>query len=96
MPKKMSPFVIWFLIAAALLAAGSDKKKAGTQPPRPIHTPEPEYTPSARHDRIEGTVVVSINLDAEGVPHVIKVVKGLRSDLDQKAVEAVRLALVPV
>lgn len=89
MPKKISLFVIWFLIAVALFAAGSDKKKTGIKPPHPIYTPNPEYTPSARSDRIEGKVVVNINLDANGIPHDTKVVKGLRSDLDEKAIEAV-------
>jgi TonB family protein len=34
-------------------------------------------------------VTVRLNLDADGIPHDMKVVKGLRSDLDKKAIEAV-------
>ena len=89
MLKKTSSFIIWFLIATALFATGTDRKKPGIKPPKPIYTPAPEYTPSARTDRIQGKVVVFIRLDADGIPHDMKVVKGLRSDLDEKAIEAV-------
>jgi periplasmic protein TonB len=89
MTKKTSLFVSWFLIAVALFAAGNDGKKAGTKPPKPIYTPDAEYTASARQDKIEGKVVLNINLDAEGIPRDMKVLKGLRPDLDEKAVEAV-------
>lgn len=33
--------------------------------------------------------MVQVNLDADGIPHDMKVVRGLRKDLDAKAVEAV-------
>lgn len=91
MLKKASLWKGWFMVAVVLFAAGSEGQKAATKdaPPKVIYNPDPEYTASARHDRVQGIVVVYINLDAQGIPHDAKVVKGLRSDLDKKAVEAV-------
>jgi len=93
MPKttKAKQFLAWLLLAVAPLALGGNEKKANSTdvPPKPIYTPDPEYTPSARHDQVQGIVVVRINLDADGIPHDVKVARGLRSDLDQKAIEAV-------
>ena len=91
MLKKASLWKCWFLLAVTLFAFGSEGQKAATQdaPPQVIYNPDLEYTPAARRDRVQGPVVVYINLDAEGIPHDMKVVKKLRSDLDQKAVEAV-------
>jgi len=58
-------------------------------PPKPIYTPNPEYTVAARRDRIQGIVVVKLNLDIDGVPHDMKIARTLRQDLDEKAIEAV-------
>jgi len=80
-----------FLFVVGLLAVASDGNKSATKdvPPKPIYTPDPEYTPAARHDKVQGVVMVRLNLDADGIPHDMKVVRGLRSDLDKKAIEAV-------
>jgi TonB family protein len=96
MPKRIFFSVICFLVGMGLLAAGSDGKKMGIKPPKAIYHPDPEYTPSAREDRIEGIVVVNIKVDEQGIPRDLKVLKSLRSDLDQKALEAVsRWRFVP-
>ena len=92
MPKRTKTMgLCWFLCVVSLLAVASDGNKSTTKdvPPKLIYTADPEYTPSARHDRIQGVVTVTLNVDADGVPHDMKVVRGLRSDLDKKAIEAV-------
>lgn len=61
----------------------------GTTPPKPIYTPDPAYSVAARRDRVQGIVVVQLNLDADGIPHDMKVVRSLRPDLDDKAIQAV-------
>jgi periplasmic protein TonB len=83
--KRLSVF--WLILFVGLFALAKDGKKQST-PPKPIYTPDAEYTSSARHDRIEGTVTVSMVVGADGIPHDLKVVNGLRSDLDKKAIEA--------
>ncbi len=92
MPKRTKRLpLVWCLFAVGLLAAASDGSKPTTKdiPPKLIFTPDPEYTPSARNDRVQGVVTVSVNLDVDGIPHDMKVVRGLRPDLDKKAIEAV-------
>jgi len=85
---------IFFLIGTVAFCVSGwsipkDKSKNGVTATKPIYTPDPEYTTAARRDGIQGVAVVHLNLDAEGVPHDVKVVRSLRSDLDPKAVEAV-------
>lgn len=50
---------------------------------------EPEYTPEANHDKVEGTSVLYVEVGPDGAAHNIRVVKSLRPDLDQKAILAV-------
>jgi TonB family protein len=60
-------------------------------PPVPTYRPEPPYTPQARHDKIEGTVVLWIVIDSRGnVTDVREVSKPLGNGLDEKAIEAVK------
>jgi len=55
-----------------------------------IHRPEPPYTPEARKDKVQGTVVLAITIDAEGNVTDARVTKSLRKDLDESAVKTVR------
>jgi TonB family protein len=60
-------------------------------PPVPTYRPEPGYTPQARHDKIEGTVVLWIVVDAQGnVTDAREVSKPLGDGLDEKAIENVK------
>ena len=80
------------LIGVTLLAQSDQAKpnRSADTKPKPFYTPSPEYTESARQDRIEGAVILSVNIDADGHPHDPKVLKSLRADLDEKAIEAVK------
>jgi len=55
---------------------------------RVIYRVEPEYTMDAREKKIEGTVVLTLTVDHEGLPQNIKVKKSLYPSLDQSAIEA--------
>lgn len=50
---------------------------------------EPEYSEEARKAKYSGSVLLSIVVDANGLPRDIKVVRPLGLGLDQKAIEAV-------
>jgi TonB family protein len=70
---------------------------SGSIPPEkvtaPIATykPEPGYTPQARHDKIEGTVVLWIVVDVQGnVTDAREVSKPLGDGLDEKAIGSVK------
>jgi TonB family protein len=54
------------------------------------HKVEPGYTDEARDAKIQGTVVLAIEVDAEGNVASARVIRGLEPGLDQKAVEALR------
>ena len=54
------------------------------------HKVEPEYTEKARDAKLQGSVVVAIEIDAEGNVASAHIVRGLDPGLDQKALEALR------
>jgi TonB family protein len=61
----------------------------GVTPPRPLKKVDPEYTDEARDAKLEGAVVVYVEIWPDGRAHAIRVVRGLGKGLDEKAVEAV-------
>jgi TonB family protein len=62
----------------------------GVTPPLvvPSTRADPEYTDEARAARIQGTVVLSVTIRADGTGRVEQVVRSLDPGLDQKAIEA--------
>jgi TonB family protein len=58
-------------------------------PPKPIRTPDPEYTEAARRNRIEGTTILSVVVNEKGFPEMLKIVRGLGGGLDIQALVAV-------
>jgi TonB family protein len=62
----------------------------GISPPRVIHLEGAHYSPTAEKARFEGTVILSLVVDTDGLPKQIKVTRSLGMGLDEKAVEAVR------
>lgn len=63
---------------------------AGASAPVLLHKVEPEYTEQARAANYQGTVVLSVEIDANGTATNIKVLRSLGLGLDVKAIEAVR------
>ena len=57
--------------------------------PALIHKVEPEYTEEARQAKLEGTVLVKVEITPEGKATNIKVLHALGLGLDEKAVECV-------
>lgn len=69
-------------------------KKPATQPAGQsdgllLYRRDPEYTPKALADRIQGVVTVSATVGADGVPREMRVIRSLDPGLDQKAIECV-------
>lgn len=60
-----------------------------THPPVPLIEPEAEYTNEARRERINGVCLISLIVDAQGVPRNIHVHKSLDPGLDRNAMIAV-------
>jgi TonB family protein len=62
----------------------------GVSAPSVIYSVDPEYSDEARRAKYTGIVMVSLIVDAQGVPQHVHVVRQLGMGLDEKAVEAVR------
>ena len=62
-----------------------------TTTPYPSYRPEPPYSPQARHNKIQGTVTLRIEIDAQGnVTNVQEVSKPLGEGLDENAIKTVK------
>lgn len=56
--------------------------------PRAAKMPDPDYSDQARREGIQGTVVLQVIVNEEGIPAYLEVSRPLGYGLDQKAVEA--------
>jgi TonB family protein len=72
------------------IGGGVYRVGGGVSAPVAIYKIEPEYSEEARKAKFQGTVVLSIIVDEQGLPRNFKVVKPLGLGLDEKAVEAVQ------
>jgi TonB family protein len=72
-----------------LTGEGGSGNYAGSLRPTVISKTEPQYTPEARTAKLQGSVMLSLTVDERGLPHEIKVIRGLGMGLDEKAIEAV-------
>ncbi|HSU29632.1 MAG TPA: energy transducer TonB [Bryobacteraceae bacterium] len=57
--------------------------------PQVVSKVEPEYSEEARKAKYSGSVLLSLIIDANGMPRDIKVIRPLGLGLDEKAIEAV-------
>jgi TonB family protein len=62
----------------------------GVKPPRGTYMPDPEYSEPARKIGYEGTSILELVVDANGMPQMIKVKRPAGLGLDDNAIEAVR------
>jgi protein TonB len=69
---------------------GVFKVGGGVSQPQVLFAPDPTFTEEARQAKVAGKVVVYLQVNPEGRPMHVKVLRGLGMGLDEKAVEAVR------
>jgi TonB family protein len=62
----------------------------GVSAPRIVFQPDPEYSEEARQAKYQGTVVLYVEVGADGRTHNIRIQRALGLGLDEKAIEAVR------
>ncbi len=67
----------------------SSKVGGSVSAPFPITSPEAEYSDEGRRKNINGLCLLTLIVDAYGLPQRLKVVRSLEPTLDQKALEAV-------
>lgn len=65
-------------------------KDEGVTPPTVIEKTEPKYTPEAKDSKIQGTVKLTIVIEADGAVSEATVKQSLDSGLDKNAVEALK------
>jgi len=61
----------------------------GVSMPRPIYTPEPEFSEEARRVKLQGDVTLLATIGVDGRPRNLTVVRSLGMGLDEKALLAV-------
>jgi periplasmic protein TonB len=69
---------------------GPYRPGSGIQPPRLLREVKADYTEEARQRNIAGDVVLEIIVRHDGLVGDVKILKGLGSGLDERAVQAVR------
>ena len=69
----------------AVYTVGDDVKA-----PVPIYKPEAAYSSQARKEKVEGTVVTEVVVDASGNVADVKLVKSVGEGLDESAIETIR------
>jgi TonB family protein len=62
----------------------------GVTAPSVIHKVEPQMTPEAREAKVEGSVLLSIEVDSQGIPRKIKAIRRMEYGLTERAIEAVK------
>jgi len=62
----------------------------GVSAPRPIYSPDPDYSEEARKAKYQGVVVLWVVVGPDGRTHDIRVYRSLGMGLDEKAIEAIR------
>ena len=53
-------------------------------PPKVTYQPDPEYTESARHKRVEGTTIILVVVNEKGFPEILEITKGFDEGLDPR------------
>jgi len=76
--------------APARLGRTSVLREPGTTVPRLVSKRDPVYDEASRGAKIEGTVVLYVVIDANGVPSEINVYRHLTPGLDASAIESVK------
>jgi TonB family protein len=72
------------------IGGGAYHVGGGVRAPRPIFSPEPEFSEEARKNKWQGNVVLRVIVGSDGKTHEVAVLHSLGMGLDEKAVEAVR------
>jgi len=71
------------------IGGGTYKVGGSVLAPRPLATPDPEYTEPAREAKLQGMCVLKLIVGADGKPRDIHVIRPLGMGLDEKAIAAV-------
>lgn len=63
--------------------------RSGLVNPVPLYKPEPDYADDARRAKLQGTVLLEVVVDQNGLPQIRKVLQSLGMGLDEQAIKTV-------
>jgi protein TonB len=66
-----------------------DAHEEGVTMPTVLHKEDPQYTEAAKDEKVEGTVVVYIEVGPDGRAHNQHIERSLHPDLDKNAMDAI-------
>jgi protein TonB len=72
------------------IGGGVFRVGGGVSPPRPINSPEAEFSEEARKAKYQGTCLVGMIVGVDGVPRDVRVLSSLGMGLDEKAIEVAK------
>ncbi|HYY68100.1 MAG TPA: energy transducer TonB [Terriglobales bacterium] len=72
------------------IGGGVFKIGGGVSAPKPLYTPDPEYSEEARKAKYQGTCVLWMIVGPDGRPREVRMARGLGMGLDEKAIQAVK------
>jgi TonB family protein len=72
------------------IGGGAYRVGGGVSAPRPLFSPDPEYSEEARKAKFQGVVVLWVVVGPDGRVHDMRVSRSLGLGLDEKAMEAVK------
>jgi len=72
------------------LPAGVYRVGGGVKAPSLTSKVEPQYTEEGRAGKVQGVVILQVDIDPQGMAQNVEVIGSLEPGLDQKAIEAVR------
>ena len=72
------------------MGGGLRRIGGGVSAPVVLFAPEPEFSEEARKAKVAGNVLVYLQVDTQGHPTHVRVLRGIGLGLDEKAMEAVR------
>ena len=81
-------WIVWFALREPGAAGAVDRTLEDIRPPVPLRKVDPKYIPSAVADRVEGKVLLSAAIRADGHVESVAVISGLDRRLDGSAAES--------
>lgn len=72
------------------MGGGLRRIGGGVSAPVVLYAPDPEFSEEARKAKVAGNVLVYLQVDTQGHPVHVRVLRGIGMGLDEKAVEAVK------
>ena len=85
--KSRAPEEVLGVLEGDRIVRGSSY--GAVNPPRPLYDPDPEYTNEGKSKRVEGTTILRMVVNENGLPEIIEIAKSLGGGLDVRALEAV-------